>query len=141
MFETCGENFLLLVLSSINKWLLGFNFIVRITDINVIKCTNVYKFIEKYYWPTQTHTHTHTNKHTQRWAGIPIVTLMRIYDGTCRLRIHGTAMTYVIGQQRKWKKSTKFLFSMLHKFCIAYNIDVSDKRHFDDNTCIKQENL
>jgi hypothetical protein len=53
--------------------------------------------------------------------------------------MHRIGMTYVIGQQWKWKDSTKCLFIMQHKFCISYNTDGSDKRQFDDN--IKQENL
>jgi hypothetical protein len=53
--------------------------------------------------------------------------------------MHRTGMTYVVGQQWKWMDSTKFLFIMLNEFCIPYNTDGSDKRHFDDN--IKQDNL
>jgi hypothetical protein len=40
---------------------------------------------------------------TQKWAGIPVVALIRVYDRKCRLRIHRIGMTCVVGQQWMWK--------------------------------------
>ena len=42
---------------------------------------------------TQTHTHTSTHKQTNRWAGILLVALIKIYDCTRHLRKHRIAMT------------------------------------------------
>jgi len=71
-------------------------------------------------------TDQHIHTHAHRWAGILLVALIRIYDRKSRLRMHRIGMTYVVRQQWKWKENTKFLFIMLHKFCIVYNTDGSD---------------
>ena len=49
-----------------------------VTDIEEIKCKKIDKFVEKYDLLTHTDTHTQTN----RWAGILLVALIRIYGCT-----------------------------------------------------------
>jgi hypothetical protein len=68
-----------------------------ITDIDVVKCMNIYKCVEKYDWPTHKQTHTH------KWAGILLVSLIRNYDYTSLLRIHRIGMTLAVGHQWQWK--------------------------------------